>query len=51
LINFYLWLILVFLFSRIYYGFTPLQHRTSRHYTSQQLGIITNGTREPLIRV
>ncbi len=36
LISFYLWLVLVFLFSRIYYGFTPLQHRTSWHYTSQQ---------------
>jgi hypothetical protein len=36
LINFYLWLVLVFLFSRIYYGFTPLRHRTSRHYKSQQ---------------
>jgi hypothetical protein len=35
LISFYLWLVLVFLFSRVYYGFTPLRHRTSRHYTSQ----------------
>jgi len=35
--NFYLWLVLVFLFNRIYYGFTPLQHRTSWHYMSQQL--------------
>jgi len=37
LISFYLWLILVFLFSRVYYGFTPLQHRTSHHYTSRQV--------------
>ncbi len=36
LISFYLWPILVFLFSRVYYGFTPILHRTSRHYTSQQ---------------
>jgi hypothetical protein len=35
LISFYFWLVLVFLFSRVYYGFTPLWHRTSRHYTSQ----------------
>jgi hypothetical protein len=34
LINFYLSLVLVFLF-RVYYGFTPLQHRTSQHYTSR----------------
>jgi hypothetical protein len=34
LISFYLWLVLVFLFSRVYYGFTPLRHHTSRHYTS-----------------
>jgi len=26
LISFYLWLVLVFLFSRLYYGFTPLWH-------------------------
>jgi hypothetical protein len=32
-----LWLVLVFLFNRVYYGCTPLRHRTSRHYTSQQL--------------
>jgi len=37
LISFYLWLVLVFLFSRVYYGFTPLWHRTSRHYTSRQM--------------
>jgi hypothetical protein len=37
LISFYLWLVLIFLFDKIYYGFTPLQHRTSRHYMSQQL--------------
>jgi len=37
LINLYLWLALVFLFSRVYYGFTPLRHRMSRHYTSWQL--------------
>jgi len=40
LINFYLWLVLIFLFSRVYYGFTPLQHRTSRHYTSWQVLIL-----------
>ncbi len=34
MINFYLWLVSIFLFSKIYYGFTPLQHCTSRHYTS-----------------
>ncbi len=37
LINFYLWLVLVFLFSRVYYGFTPLRPHTSRHYTSQHI--------------
>jgi hypothetical protein len=37
LISFYLSLVLVFLFSKIYYGFTPLRHRTSWHYTSRQL--------------
>ncbi len=37
LISFYLWLVLVFLFSRVYYGFTPLRHQTSQHYTSRQL--------------
>jgi len=37
LISFYLWLVFVFLFSRVYYGFTPLQHQMSRHYMSQQL--------------
>jgi hypothetical protein len=37
LISFYFWFVLVFLFSKIYYGFTPLWHRTSQHYTSQQL--------------
>jgi hypothetical protein len=34
LINFYLWLVLVFLFSRVYYEFTPLWHwksLTTRH--------------------
>jgi hypothetical protein len=35
--SFYLWLVLIFLFSRIYYGFTPLRHYMSQHYTSQQL--------------
>jgi len=29
LVSFHLWLILVFLFNRIYYGFTPLWHYTS----------------------
>ncbi len=37
LISFCLWLVLVFLFDRVCYGFTPLQHRTSWHYMSQQL--------------
>jgi hypothetical protein len=36
LISLYLWLALVFLFSKVYYRFTPLRHRTSRHYTSRQ---------------
>jgi hypothetical protein len=40
LISFYLWLALVFLFSRVYYGFTPLRHHTSRHYTSWQMTIM-----------
>jgi len=34
LISFYLWLVLVFLFSRIYYGFTPyntIRHGTTHH--------------------
>jgi hypothetical protein len=35
LISFYLWLVLVFLFSRVSYGFTALQHYMSQHYTSQ----------------
>ncbi len=34
LISFYLWLVLIFLFNRVYYGFTPLGHRTLQHYTS-----------------
>jgi hypothetical protein len=34
LISFHLWLVLVFLLNRIYYGFTPLRHRTSQDYTS-----------------
>jgi hypothetical protein len=37
LISLYLWLALIFLFSRVYYGFTPLRHHTSWHYTSRQL--------------
>jgi hypothetical protein len=37
LISFYLWLVLVFLFSRVSYGFTPLRHCMSRHYMSRQL--------------
>jgi len=37
LISFLLWLVLVFLFSRVYYGFTPLWHWMSRHYVSQQM--------------
>jgi hypothetical protein len=40
LINLYLWLALIFLFSRIYCGFTPLRHRTSRHYTSRHQGFL-----------
>ncbi len=35
LISFYLWLVLVFLFSRVYYGFTHLRHRTSWNYMSR----------------
>jgi hypothetical protein len=38
--SFYLWLVLVFLFNGIYYGFTPLQHRTSRHCTSRHLSCL-----------
>jgi hypothetical protein len=37
LISFYIWLVLIFLFSRGCYGFTPLRHRMSRHYTSWQM--------------
>ncbi len=37
LISFYLWSILIFLFNRVYYGFTPLWNRTSWHYTSQRM--------------
>jgi hypothetical protein len=38
LISFCLWLVLLFfLFSRICYGFTPLRHCMSRHYTLWQL--------------
>ncbi len=36
-ISFYLWLILVFLFSRVYYGFTPLWHHISWHYVSREV--------------
>jgi uncharacterized membrane protein YciS (DUF1049 family) len=39
LISFYLWLVLVFLFNKIYYEFTPLRHQTSQHYTSQHASI------------
>ncbi len=46
LINFYLWLVLVILFSKIYYGFTPLQDRTSRHYTSRHIEDLPWDTRE-----
>jgi hypothetical protein len=28
LISFYLWLVLIFFFNKVYYGFTPLPHRT-----------------------
>jgi len=42
LISFYLWLVLVFLFSKVYYGFTPLRHRTSWNYTSQQIWLTCN---------
>jgi len=35
LISFCLWLVLVFLFSRVYHGFTPLWHQISRHYMSR----------------
>ncbi len=40
-ISFYLWLDVVFLFSRVYYGFTPLRHHMSWHYTSRQLSFKT----------
>jgi hypothetical protein len=40
LMSFYLWLVLIFSFSRVYYGLRPLRHHTSRHYTSRQLDII-----------
>jgi len=35
LINFCFWLVLILLFSRVCYGFTPLQHHASQQYTSQ----------------
>ncbi len=38
--SFYLWLVLVFLFNRVYYGFTPLRHRMSRHYMSRHVFVI-----------
>jgi hypothetical protein len=38
-INFYLWLVLIFLFSIIYYGFTPLQHHMSRQQPLVVVGI------------
>jgi len=41
LINFYLWLVLVFLFIRVYYGFTPLQHQTSRHHRITKILFVT----------
>jgi hypothetical protein len=34
-ISFYLWLVLVFLFNGVSYGFTPLRHCMSQHYTSR----------------
>ncbi len=34
--NLYFWQVLIFLFSKIYFGFTPLRHHTSWHYTSWQ---------------
>jgi len=37
LISLYLWMALVFLFSKIYYGFTHLRHHMSWHYTSRHL--------------
>jgi hypothetical protein len=40
LISFYLWLVLVFLFSKVYYAFTTLWHRMSQHYTSQHMFIL-----------
>jgi hypothetical protein len=36
LISFYLWLVLVFLFNKVYYGFTPLRHRTSQQDKTNQ---------------
>jgi hypothetical protein len=42
LISFYLWLILIFLFGIVSYGFTPLRHCMSQHYTSQQTRAIHN---------
>jgi hypothetical protein len=41
-ISFYLWLVLIFLFSRVYYGFTPLWHHTSRYYMSRHYLKIKN---------
>jgi hypothetical protein len=40
LISFYFWMVLVFFFGRVYYGFTPLRHHTSRHYMSQHRGLM-----------
>jgi hypothetical protein len=37
LISFYLWLVLAFLFKKVYYGFTPLRHQTSQPYMLGQL--------------
>jgi hypothetical protein len=34
-ISLYLWLTLIFLFSKVYYKFTPLWHGMSRYYTSR----------------
>jgi len=39
LISFYLWLVLIFLFNKVYYGFTPLQHWMSWHIMTLKYNI------------
>jgi len=46
------WLISVFLFSRIYYGFTPLRHHMSRQFRQDnELNIVYGHVIEDRLRL